>query len=118
VAGAAQLCQVALRRDKRNVAALFLLALTHMQERKPDDAELQFAKATRLDVTVAEILANRGNNQIAHGNPTRALEFLLENPLCSICHITDSCSAIAPMPPGRRAARQRSAKAKGLAGAS
>jgi predicted O-linked N-acetylglucosamine transferase (SPINDLY family) len=74
--GAAQLCQVALRRDKRNVAAMFLLAVAYMQERKPDDAEAQFARATKLDATVAEIWANRGNNQIALGNPARALEFL------------------------------------------
>ena len=75
-AGAAKLCQVALRRDKRNVAAMFLLALAYMQERKPDDAEAQFAKAAKLDAAVAEIWANRGNNQIALGNPDRALEFL------------------------------------------
>ena len=75
-AGAAQACRAALRRDGRNVTALFLLALTQVQERNFEEAERQFAKATELDPAAAEIWANRGNNQIALGRADRALEFL------------------------------------------
>ena len=75
-AGAAQSCRNVLRHDRRNVTALFLLALTQMQERNFEEAEHQFAKATKLDPKAAEIWANRGNNQIALGRPERALEFL------------------------------------------
>ncbi len=75
-AGAAQSCRDVLRHDRRNVTALFLLALTQMQERNFEEAEHQFAKATKLDPKAAEIWANRGNNQIALGRPERALEFL------------------------------------------
>jgi protein O-GlcNAc transferase len=75
-AGAAQACRAALRRDRRNVAALFVLALTQMQQGKYEEAEAQFAKATALDPSAAEIWANRGNNQISLGRPERALEFL------------------------------------------
>ncbi len=75
-AGAAQACRAALRRNGRNVTALFLLALTQMQERNFEEAERQFAKATELAPAAAEIWANRGNNQIALGRADRALEFL------------------------------------------
>ena len=75
-AGAAQSCRDVLRHDHRNVTALFLLALTQMQEGHFEEAEHQFAKATKLDPKAAEIWANRGNNQIALGRPERALEFL------------------------------------------
>ena len=75
-AGAAQSCRDVLRHDRRNVTALFLLALTQMQEGHFEEAERQFAKATKLDPKAAEIWANRGNNQIALGRPERALEFL------------------------------------------
>jgi protein O-GlcNAc transferase len=75
-AAAAQACRAALRRDERNVAALFVLALTQMQQGKYDEAERQFAKATALDPSAAEMWANRGNNQISLGRPDRALEFL------------------------------------------
>ena len=76
-AGAAQACRAALRRDGRNVTALFVLALTQMQEGHFEDAERSFAKATALDPKAAEIWANRGNNQIALGRADRALEFLV-----------------------------------------
>jgi protein O-GlcNAc transferase len=75
-AGAAQACRAALRRDGRNVTALFVLALTQMQEGHSEEAERSFAKATALDPNAAEIWANRGNNQIALGRADRALEFL------------------------------------------
>jgi protein O-GlcNAc transferase len=75
-AGAAQSCRDVLRHNRRNVTALFLLALTQMQERDFEAAEHQFAKATKLDPNAAEIWANRGNNQIALGRPELALEFL------------------------------------------
>jgi protein O-GlcNAc transferase len=75
-AAAAQACRAALRRDDRNVTALFVLALTQMQERKFEEAERQFAKATALDPGAAEIWANRGNNQIALGRSAAALESL------------------------------------------
>jgi protein O-GlcNAc transferase len=75
-ASAAQACRAALRRDERNFAALFVLALAQMQQGKHEEAERQFAKATALDPSAAEILANRGNNQISLGRPERALEFL------------------------------------------
>jgi protein O-GlcNAc transferase len=75
-AAAARVCRAALRRDQRNVAALFVLALTQMQQGKNEEAEQQFAKATALDPSAAEIWANRGNNQIALGRPDQALEYL------------------------------------------
>ncbi len=75
-AAAAQAARAALRRDGRNVMALYLLALAQMQDRKFEEAERQFAKATAIDPTVAEIWANRGNNQIALGRPGPALEFI------------------------------------------
>jgi protein O-GlcNAc transferase len=75
-AGAAQSCRDVLRYNRRNVTALFLLALTQMQERNFEEAERQFAKATKLDPNAAEIWANRGNNQISLGRPELALEFL------------------------------------------
>jgi protein O-GlcNAc transferase len=75
-AAAAQACRAALRRDERNVAALFVLALTQMQQGKYAEAERQFAKATALDPSAAEIWANRGNNQISLGRPDQALEYL------------------------------------------
>jgi protein O-GlcNAc transferase len=75
-AAAAQACRAALRRDGRNVAALFVLALTQMQEGHLEEAERSFAKATALDPKAAEIWANRGNNQIALGRADRALQFL------------------------------------------
>ena len=49
-AGAAQSCRDELRHNRRNVTALFLLALTQMQERNFEEAERQFAKATELDL--------------------------------------------------------------------
>jgi protein O-GlcNAc transferase len=75
-AGAAQACRAALLLDGRNVDALFLLALTQMQQCNFEEAECQFAKATEFDPAAAEIWANRGNNQIALGRADRALEFI------------------------------------------
>ena len=64
-AAAAQTCKSILRRDKRNVAALYLLALTAMQQREFAEAERNFVLATALDPNSAEIWANRGNNLIS-----------------------------------------------------
>src|SRR6266853_3284656 len=64
-AAAAQTCKSILRRDKRNVAALYLLALTAMQQRDFAEAERNFVLATTLDPNSAEIWANRGNNLIS-----------------------------------------------------
>jgi protein O-GlcNAc transferase len=75
-AAAARACRAALRRDKRNVAALFVLALTQMQQGRYEEAEAQFAKATALDPSAAAIWANRGNNQISLGRQEQALEHL------------------------------------------
>jgi protein O-GlcNAc transferase len=75
-AAAAQACRAALRRDQRNVGALFVLALTQMQQGKYEEAERHFAKATALDPSAAEIWANRGNNQISLGRSDLALEYL------------------------------------------
>ena len=75
-AAAAQACKAILHRDGRNVAALYLLALTAMQQRNIAEAERIFAKVTKLKPNSAEIWANRGNNLIAMGMRDRALKAL------------------------------------------
>ena len=75
-AAAAQACKAILHRDGRNVAALYLLALTAMQQRNIAEAERIFAKVTKLEPNSAEIWANRGNNLIAMGMRDRALKAL------------------------------------------
>ena len=73
-AAAAQVCKTVLRRDGRNIAALYLLALTAMQQRDCVEAERVFAKLTKLNPNAAEIWANRGNNLIAMNMFDRARE--------------------------------------------
>ena len=73
-AAAAQACKDVLRRDGRNVAALYLLALTAMQQRDCAEAECVFAKVTKLEPNSAEIWANRGNNLVAMNMFDRALK--------------------------------------------
>jgi len=73
-AAAAQTCKAVLRRDGRNIAALYLLALTAMQQRDCVEAERIFAKLTKLNPNAAEIWANRGNNLIAMNMSDRARE--------------------------------------------
>jgi len=75
-AAAAQACKAILHRDGRNVAALYLLALTAMQQHDIAEAERIFAKVTKLEPNSAEIWANRGNNLIAMGKRDRALKAL------------------------------------------
>jgi predicted O-linked N-acetylglucosamine transferase (SPINDLY family) len=71
---AAQACRAVLRRDGRNVAALYLLALTATQQGNSAEAERIFAKVTKLEPNSAEIWANRGNNLIAMSMFDRAHE--------------------------------------------
>ena len=75
-AAAAQACKAILHRDGRNVAALYLLALTAMQHNDVAEAERIFAKVTKLEPNSAEIWANRGNNLIAMDKRERALKAL------------------------------------------
>ena len=73
-AAAAQVCKTVLRRNGRNVDALYLLALTAMQRRDCEEAERFFAKTTKLAPNSAEIWNNRGSNLCAMNLPDRALE--------------------------------------------
>jgi predicted O-linked N-acetylglucosamine transferase (SPINDLY family) len=75
-AAAAQACKAILHRDGRNVAALYLLALTAMQQHDIAEAERIFAKVTKIEPNSAEIWANRANNLIAMGKRDRALKAL------------------------------------------
>jgi protein O-GlcNAc transferase len=71
---AAQACKAILRRNSRDVHALYLLALTAMQQRDCAKAERMFAKAAKIDPNSAEIWANRGTNLHAMNLFDRALE--------------------------------------------
>ena len=71
---AAQTCNAILRKNSRDVAALYLLALTAMQQQDCAKAERIFAKVTKLEANSAEIWANRGNNLIAMNMLDRAFE--------------------------------------------
>jgi protein O-GlcNAc transferase len=84
-AAAAQACKAILHRNDRDVAALYLLALTAMQQRDCTEAECIFAKVTKLEPNSAEIWANRGNNLIAMSKLDHAL------------HAFDRALAIEPM---------------------
>jgi protein O-GlcNAc transferase len=72
-AAAARACKAILRRDGRNAAVLYLLALAAMAQGDLAAAERVFEKATALDPDGAEIWANRGNNLIAMRLFDRAL---------------------------------------------
>jgi protein O-GlcNAc transferase len=72
-AAAARACKAILRRDGRNAAAFYLLALTAVQQGDCAAAERVFEKATVLDPGTAEIWASRGNNLIAMRLFDRAL---------------------------------------------
>jgi predicted O-linked N-acetylglucosamine transferase (SPINDLY family) len=74
LAAAAQVCEAILRRNRRNVDALYLLALIAMNRRDCEEAERIFAKATKVDPNSAEIWNNRGSNLCAMNLPDRALE--------------------------------------------
>jgi protein O-GlcNAc transferase len=71
--GAARACKAVLRRDGRNVRALYLLALTAMAQGESAAAERWFAKATAIDPCRAEIWASRGGNLVAMRLSERAL---------------------------------------------
>src|SRR5262249_23575652 len=73
-AQAARCCKAILRRNGNDVAALYLLALSAMQQQDYAEAERIFAKVIRLKANSAEIWTNRGNNLIALGKPDRALD--------------------------------------------
>src|SRR5215831_4587695 len=74
MAAAAQACKVILRRNGRDVPALYLLALTAVQQRDCARAERVFAKLTKIEPNSAEIWANRGANLYALNLFDRALE--------------------------------------------
>src|SRR5262249_59215679 len=73
-AAAAQVCKAVLRRNGRNVDALYLLALTAMQRRDCEEAERFFSKTTKLAPNSSEIWNNRGSNLCAMNLPDRALQ--------------------------------------------
>jgi protein O-GlcNAc transferase len=73
-AAAAQACMAILRRNRRDLDALYFLALMEMHQRRHADAERSFAKAIALAPGAAEIWANRGNNLIALERPDGALD--------------------------------------------
>ena len=73
-AAAVQVCEAILRRNRRNVDALYLLALIAMQQQDCAEAERIFAKLTKIHANSAEIWNNRGINLYAMNLSDRALE--------------------------------------------
>jgi predicted O-linked N-acetylglucosamine transferase (SPINDLY family) len=73
-AAAAQVCEAILRRNGRDVSALYLLALTAMQQQDCAKAERVFAKLTKIAANSAEIWNNRGANLYAMKLPDSAIE--------------------------------------------
>jgi Flp pilus assembly protein TadD len=65
MAAAAQAYKAIPRRNGRDVPALYLLALTALQQRDCARAERVFVKLTKIEPNSAEIWANRGANLYA-----------------------------------------------------
>ena len=74
LAASAQVCKTILRRNGRNVDALYLLALIAMHQRDGAEAERHFAKATKINPNSAEIWNNRGINLYGMNLSAPALE--------------------------------------------
>jgi predicted O-linked N-acetylglucosamine transferase (SPINDLY family) len=64
-AAAAQVCEAILRRNRRDLHALYLLALIAVRGRDCAEAERIFAKLTKIHANSAEIWNNRGSNLYA-----------------------------------------------------